>query len=212
VQLFNNYSFDDVANAILEQHPDIVCLQEMPTTGNEREFGALLKGYEVIYAGRLAVATAIPVEESSRQQLSANGRRALVVDVSLHGQSIRIVNVHLQHFPSDQLSRAGEAGRNLVKEVAGLEKVITDDAIPTIVAGDLNSIPQGRANQMLRSLLTDCFAATSRGYGFTLPAHFPVRRVDYIYVGFGLVPMRSEVMESVVSDHRGVVADIALAN
>ncbi len=95
-------------------------------------------------------------------------------------------------------------------EIAALERVIADAALPTILAGDLNSNPQGRVNRMLRSQLSDCFAATSRGYGYTLPATFPMRRIDYIYAGFGFVPSASKVVNTVASDHRAVVSEIFL--
>ncbi len=211
VQIFNNHSIEEVASAIRKENPDVVCLQEMPTTGKDHKFAALLKEYDFVIAGRLAVATRLPATQGTQIQLRGDARRALIVELRFQGKPIRIINVHLQHFPSDNLSKAGDASTNLMKEIAGLERVVSAAAVPTIVAGDLNSIPQGRVNRMLRSHLSDCFAATSRGYGFTLPATLPVRRVDYIYAGFGFVPSRSEVSDAVASDHRAVVARIALA-
>ncbi len=210
VQLFNNYTIQEVANSIRKENPDVVCLQEMPTTGKEQEFAGLLKEYDFVIARRLAVATRLPVTQGRQVQLRGDARRALIVDMRFRGKSIKVINVHLQHFPSDDFAKVGEASKNLVEEITGLERFVSAASGPTIVSGDLNSIPQGRVNRMLRSHLTECFAATARGYGFTLPATLPVRRVDYIYAGFGFVPAACKVSDAIVSDHRAVVADIAL--
>jgi endonuclease/exonuclease/phosphatase family metal-dependent hydrolase len=62
---------------------------------------------------------------------------------------------------------------------------------------------------MLRRYLSDSFRATSRGFGFTIPADRPMLRIDYIYAGNGITPLRSHTLDSIVSDHRGVTADLS---
>lgn len=111
VQIFNNYDIEEVANAIRKESPDVVCLQEMPTTGKEHEFATLLKGYDFASAGRLAIASRLPIARIDRKVLREGARRALIAELRFHGKPIRIINVHLQHFPSDDLDKTGEASR-----------------------------------------------------------------------------------------------------
>ena len=99
-----------------------------------------------------------------------------------------------------------------MKETQSLEDLVKEPGIATIVAGDFNTLPHGRTHRMMRKYLTDCFAATATGFGLTLPAVFPLKRLDYIYVGRGLRPLKTWVSNTIASDHRAVVADLAWDN
>ena len=132
--------------------------------------------------------------------------------VWFRNRPISIVNVHLQYFPWDSMLEANDASNHLMKECATLSDLVASKGIPTIVAGDMNSLPQGRVHRMFRRYLTDCFAATSSGFGWTIPAGLPLRRLDYIYAGDGLRPLRSWVPQGIASDHRAVVVELALEN
>lgn len=210
VEKFNDHSPETVAEHIRAQNADVICLQELPTTSSATEFAALFDGYECFNLGRLGILTRLPMTKVSHLQLRVEARRALSVEVAVGKIKVTVLNVHLQHFPSDKPENIGSASRNLLVEVGALDGIVRSIVGPLIVAGDLNSIPSGRVNRMLRSHLSDCFWETSRGYGFTLPASFPMRRIDYIYAGNGLEPISSKVADAVVSDHRAVVSDVVL--
>lgn len=212
VQLFYNHSTQQVANAIKSADPDIVCLQELPTTGEEQKFGALLDRYGLVADRRLGILSKHPITQTLKWSLGPHGRYAAGAVIDVDGKSITVMSVHLQHLPSDDLAGVPAAARNLLVEIRNLESVVTSlKGSPLILAGDLNSVPHGRPNRMLRNHLTDSFAATSRGFGFTIPSGTPLRRIDYIYAGNGLTPTASYVPSFIVSDHRAVVAEVALA-
>jgi vancomycin resistance protein VanJ len=210
VQIFNNHSMDAVAAVIRREEPDVVCLQEMPTNGDEQKFAAILREYRFVNHGRLAIASHLPITRVERTRLGQTNRKALVADLEFADAHVKFINVHLQHFPADDLGKAGSASVQLLKEIDGLESLLGEVKVPTIVAGDLNSIPQGRVNRMLRSHLRDCFASAGSGYGYTIPAGVPLRRIDYIYAGGDLRPEDSRVIDTIASDHRAVVADVGL--
>ena len=175
-------------------------------------FAELFDGYNFANVRRLGILSKHPIGQQNNWALGFHGRHAFGVEIEIEGTPITVISVHLQHFPTDNLIETPKAAQNLRVEIEWLERIVASlKDSPLIIAGDLNSIPQGRANRMLRMHLTDAFAATSRGFGYTLPSSFPLRRIDYIYTGNGLTPTASHVPEFIISDHRAVVSEVALA-
>jgi len=61
----------------------------------------------------------------------------------------------------------------------------------------------------LRDAFTDAWAAAGDGEGFTNPARDPRRRIDYVFVA-RVTPAQVAVLDSTVSDHLAVRADLVL--
>jgi|LSQX01.2.fsa_nt_gb endonuclease/exonuclease/phosphatase (EEP) superfamily protein YafD len=83
--------------------------------------------------------------------------------------------------------------------------------LPVIIGGDFNT-PGG--DSLLRPLaqagLRDVFAAAGRGWPNTITADFPVSRIDLIYASNVFRPLDARAVITPHSDHRMVVADMAL--
>ena len=57
------------------------------------------------------------------------------------------------------------------------------------------------------------FAETGFGYGYTFPINkrlLPWLRLDHLYAGKALRPLRTQVLAIPASDHAGLVVDLAL--
>lgn len=79
-----------------------------------------------------------------------------------------------------------------------------------IVCGDFNFPPPSNSYRALRESLTDTFAATSYGFGLTYAVHarVPAWRIDYVWCGAGVRPLRCRLGAWGISDHRPVIADL----
>lgn len=87
---------------------------------------------------------------------------------------------------------------------------------PLVVAGDLNAEESSEVvQQLLATGLRDAFSAAGRGYGYTyghtLRPAFSFLRIDHILVGPGVVVRDCEVGTAAASDHRPVIATLAIA-
>ncbi len=214
VQKFQNFQPEQVAAAILKENPDVVCLQEAnwkaPPTPLPKAFRDALSEYQIIQRGQTAILSKFPITFGTAFALrgGTDGRPAQLATVMVGKQPVSLVCVHLQYFPWDRSISVGQASRNLMKETRSLEDLVRNPGIPTVVAGDFNTLPHGRTHRMMRKYLKDSFAETGKGFGMTLPAIFPLKRLDYIYTGYGLRPLKCWVSKTVASDHRAVVANL----
>jgi endonuclease/exonuclease/phosphatase family metal-dependent hydrolase len=162
---------------------------------------------------------------------------AAVFDMAWHGGDLAIYAVHL---PTPRGDFAKLAGLGLLKELAGrnrrrsddmsfgeamtarvqlardLSAVLAREARPFVAAGDFNMPSDGYVHRELSSGLTDCFARTGRGFGFTFPCdtHDPLTlggpwlRLDYILAGPGWRTLDCRVEPGRRSKHRAVVATL----
>jgi endonuclease/exonuclease/phosphatase (EEP) superfamily protein YafD len=79
--------------------------------------------------------------------------------------------------------------------------------------GDFNASDGGALLRGRFKRLTDAFASTHFGYGYTFPADrkFPGwLRLDHFYAAHGLIPVRTEVLRGKGSDHAGLLVDLGL--
>ena len=81
---------------------------------------------------------------------------------------------------------------------------------PIILCGDFNGSPVGLRYKRFTENLTDAFASAGRGFGYTIPSNFPLKRIDWILVSLHWRVLDAFVPPQIGSDHRTVVADIVL--
>jgi endonuclease/exonuclease/phosphatase (EEP) superfamily protein YafD len=81
---------------------------------------------------------------------------------------------------------------------------------PVIIAGDTNLPALSRIYGETLADFRDGFSAVGRGFGYTYPAHQPWMRIDRVLATSSLRFLRFEVLPPSGSDHRAVVADLAL--
>ena len=83
---------------------------------------------------------------------------------------------------------------------------------PLVVAGDMNTPPASRYYRRMSSRMTDAFAARGLGFGYTWlwRGRWPLLRIDYIWCGGGVRPVRCFTGYAEVTDHRQLVADVVI--
>ena len=220
------YDLQRLADVINKAKPDLVALQEVDVgvkrsgrVHQARQLGkltgmAVRYGPTQHYQGGLygnAVMTRLPIldveihplpyTESTPQRVTYP-RGAIAVTVRGPGEKpLRFISTHFQHnLPEDRLA-----------EAKAINKLFIDQEVPTILAGDMNAIPD---SDPIRELLEHWSNAIDDKATPTAPSTKPSSRIDYIFYQpeamFRLT--RTEVIEeSVASDHRPVLAVFELA-
>ena len=105
-------------------------------------------------------------------------------------------------------------------EFSRLLSRIDETSGPRIVLGDFNLSDREPLYEDLGARLTDVYRAAAWGFGYTFPNYMRVRgvpvppfiRIDYVWVGGGVVPVDAKVVCDGGSDHCMVVADVGILN
>ncbi|MFO7894527.1 MAG: endonuclease/exonuclease/phosphatase family protein [Longimicrobiales bacterium] len=207
-----------IADLIRSVDPDLVALQEVDSaatrtdgvhqaaelgrlTGLEPVFGAFMPYQGGAYG--MALLSRWPIAESRNLRLPAGAepRTALAVTVAspTTGRRIRFVGIHFYRTDDERLAQA-----------LRLEEHLSDETIPTLLAGDFNSTPD-----------SDVMIHFSRGWAIvpkgadhlTFPSYAPDREIDFVLFrpeGRWEVVTRRLLDEPVASDHRPVVVELVL--
>ncbi|MCA9080893.1 MAG: endonuclease/exonuclease/phosphatase family protein [Planctomycetaceae bacterium] len=213
------YDIPRLAEAIKQTQPDLVALQEVDVgvrrsgqVHQARELGrltglAVYFGPTQHYEGGLfgnAVLTNLPCSEihiqplpytESTAELTTYPRAAIALQLTTPGGfAFRAISTHFQHnVPADR-----------VAEAQAMNELFGRDALPTILAGDLNATPEDEP----LTILTECWTnALDADIAPSAPSPNPRVRIDYIlHRGTGLKVRSSEVInEPLASDHRPVL-------
>ena len=217
------YDLERLAAVIKAVDPDIVALQEVDVmvrrSGQVHQAEELgrLTGLDVYYGptqhfeGGLfgnAVLTKLPVGRvwiqplpytEATPELTTYPRGFVAVTVKTPGgKDVRVVSTHFQHnVEEDRVAEAEAVNRYLTVE---------NEKIPTILAGDINAVPDSEPMKVLLSKWTNVIDAEAAP---TVPSKEPKSRIDYIFYRqgdpFEIVETRV-IAEEMASDHRPVFA------
>ena len=188
------YDLERLAAVINKAKPDLVALQEVDVgvkrSGRVHQARRLAEltnmavrfGPTQHYEGGLfgnAVLTRLPIldvviqplpyTESTAQRVTYP-RGAIAVTVRAHGDmTLRFVSTHFQHnVPEDRLAEA-----RAINQLLG-----QDDELPTILAGDMNAVPD---SEPIRLLLKRWSNTARDPAAPTSPSQNPKSRIDYIF-------------------------------
>ncbi|MBW1917749.1 MAG: endonuclease/exonuclease/phosphatase family protein [Deltaproteobacteria bacterium] len=202
--------------------PQVICLQEVkqgPTRfgwENQGEWLGKNLGFWWAFApvryhtgGVLgnAVLSVWPIRQTRYHDLTILRRAprgCLEVEIATPGGPLRVFNVHLGHLSRE---RAAQMRRLLAR----LYAPGGDKALPILVAGDFNSLPQSYVSHYLRKHLADVWHQVGHGRGGTFSTRLPLLRIDYIYVNQKLAPRAAQVVRPKrgrqISDHFPLLAE-----
>jgi len=129
-------------------------------------------------------------------------RAALEILIELPGGDIiRFIGTHLDHTEDDTNRK------NQVKEI---NRIFIADDYPTILAGDLNAVPESKVLSNMKSLWED---ACNDDNAKTFPANKPDRRIDYIMYKpvdrWKLIDYKV-ICDKIASDHCAVLCTFEL--
>ena len=208
------FDLERIAEVINSESPDVVSLQEVDNK-TRRSKGidqakelARLTNMKYIYGSSMAykggeygnaVLTTLTVKESKIILLPGEPRSALCVTLKAPGKESSakdfiFVATHLDESKEPQF-----------KSISLIENLFKSDAnLPSILAGDLNAVPNSTTMQALEKSWQN---ATCKA-GFTFPAKNPSKQIDYILCrpsGNWKVVETRVLDEAVASDHRPIL-------
>lgn len=201
-----------IAEVVLAQDADIVCLQEVHQRLPQSKFVdqpkqlQKLLGLPVTFQANLkigvggyglAVVSRYPVGTVQNHLLPSVREQRGVLEVRLDLSS-GPVSLFCTHF--------GLSGEERVKQAARLAELVSGASYPVIVCGDFNERSDAPAVRLLldRTGLQDADSALGR---WTYPVNALEARIDYIFHSPSLVCREVSVIEIEASDHLPVVGE-----
>lgn len=208
-----------------EARPDVVCLQEAATLlaagGDESTLEVDGEEFHVVRDRELAILSRLPISRREVHSLGfGTGRSVLEVRVQSGERELTVLATHF--FRGRARGDAGTVSRALADltrsgqihslQTERLLEIASQTSEPHAIAGDLNLPPRGRLYRRLTAEHTDAFRAAGRGYGYSFPGSLPMVRIDYVLPGRGLTVRRCRTLSTAGSDHRAVLAELALSD
>lgn len=135
-------------------------------------------------------------------------RGALWAEISVQGQKVQFFNTHLSIWRGEGLLQA--------QALQSPEWLQNPECLgPVVVCGDLNALPHSRAFNTLRKSLRDVqLELDGHRPHKTLPAFYPISRIDHVFIGHGIRALSADVprtrLERVASDHLPLIVEIEL--
>ncbi len=200
----------DIASAIHAEEIDVLVLQEsgprrrlqalgetlgMMVCADPRAFPHRRVQNAVLVRGGLATTVHHELRRFSQGSF-LHPRGVLFADVD---ERLSVMSVHLGLSRSERERHTEQ----LLEHIEGSEG-------RSVIGGDLNALPGDPAPRMLAARTTDCWHEVGEGDGYTFPSHAPTARIDYLFAGPAVQPLRAWTAGGTVSDHLMVVADLRI--
>lgn len=204
-------TYDRAAKEIAARHPDIIFLQQIL---NEQLLLGKLKqamggGPIYVFPNLTAQNVDLIVSRYPLEEARIPFDRSVSAIVRLPDCRLVLWDLHGPH---------GERDATAQEEFFAAFRAQFGAKSRAVVAGDLNSTEFNSAQAPLREVLTDAFAKSGYGAGFTYPTSVrrlglfgPLVRIDHIFSSADLVPVQSVVFGGTVgSDHFALFAALRL--
>lgn len=209
-----------IANVILNEHPDLVALQEVDRGVKRTELRdeilelAKLTGLDYAFAHNfdyqggqygVAILSRLPIQKTDHRKYEntreAERRGMLRVEVKLDNRTINFVTTHLDYQHDDGRVFETEQMLTFLQGVKG----------PLIVAGDFNDEPTGSAYKLMLKTFQDAWlTGKAKDAGLSYPADKPTKRIDYVFIRQSdrIRANKAWVVETLASDHLPVIVDL----
>ena len=230
---------DSVFAFILEQDPDIICLQEFHMADADNIRSLLRKRMSDYHAEYYMFPTGsgafgnvtlsrIPVKGKGVIKFEESANLAIYTDYDLDGRKFRVYNCH---FESYNISMSGllkamvsrdrtvfsETGNKMKasitrrpKQVDKVFSNIENCPVDAFVCGDFNDNPMSYTYYRMTRGRKDAFMEAGDGFGATYASLWPVLRIDYILFPEKFEAVSHEIPRVPYSDHYPVITEIEL--
>lgn len=152
--------------------------------------------------------TLIPLAVTAPPGRTAEGREqrgVLVTRVDAPGGPLAVLNTHVD-ASGEEVWRAQEIA-GVLREASSVDTA----AVPLLVGGDFNAVPESPIHQALGTAgLRDAWAECGAGDARTFPVNAPARRIDYLYLAGGVRCVEARVLPEYASDHRPLLVRLRL--
>ena len=230
---------DSVFAFILDQDPDIICLQEFRTsdyknvrTFLKRRMGDYNAEYYLFPTGKDAFGNVtlsrMPVKKKGVIKFDESANLAIYTDYNCYGHDFRVYNCH---FESYNISFSGilraivskdsavfaETGNKMKKSITRrpkqVDQVFSDiENCPfdSFVCGDFNDNPMSYTYYRMTRGRKDAFVEAGNGFGATFATMWPLLRIDYVLYPEQFEAVSHEIPRVPWSDHYPVITEIEL--
>ena len=197
-----------VARVVRGERVDILMLQESGPRGRLRALGATL-GMVVCADPRAfprrriqnAVLVRPPRRVRSHRLVRFDGRSLIHPRGALIARldDVTAISVHL-----------GLESAERARHVPRLLEIVGDVEQPVVIGGDLNARPEDASPARIAASYPDMWTGVGEGGGSTYPSSNATARIDYLFAGPAVQPLRAWTVGGTVSDHLMVVADLRI--
>lgn len=241
------YGLQHIANFLEREDPDVICFQEfMPIYGDTTgliastfsrwpHFCAMYGSHDPSNVDGVVVFSKYPFDYLGAIDVQGATGGAMVLDVNVNGDTVRLYNLHLQSTSYNQVNneqslstlfgtqntqereqaairttralRDGFRLRSLQADT--LATVMANSPHSLLVAGDMNSAPLSYTYQKVRGDLMDAFRTAGEGYGYTYRPMKGLFRIDFAFYDpkrYECVGYESPYLE--YSDHNPIVVNL----
>lgn len=229
------WTMNEAALEIKKIAPDILCLQEAPSTDYyhqdsiNKEFDYLpykIQSYRTDHLP-IAIYSRYPITPVDTIYYKDSPNLSIIADIDIKGKKIRVINNHFQTtsvnahrgFIMDRkmplksrlqelklfLYTMKENYRKRRNQVNHISSEIENSPYPVLVCGDFNDIPSSYTYKTIRKSLTDSFGAAGSGYQYTFRYLFKMLRIDYVFHSKDFISLKNYSPDYHFSDHNMVV-------
>lgn len=207
-----NFTLEEMARTLEENGVDVVALQEVDAgritsySVDDALWLARRLGMQAVYQPTIehltgiGLLTRVPLVSAEGRLLTSREEQTAIIGAQLRtaGGRVNAFAIWLGLTPEERATQIAEA-LDCIKEWEG----------PAVFGGDFNSAPGSPTYERITMAgFVDPFAALGLPDVPTSPAEGPEERIDFVWVR-GLRPVRAWVPESLASDHRMVVVEVA---
>jgi endonuclease/exonuclease/phosphatase family metal-dependent hydrolase len=214
---------DRLIEFLRAQNADIIFLQEVPRElpGEANPAGRIAKALNNMHFVSAATLK-IPAEQAcdqvilSRMPLSGGRAHSVAKGSWVYAMEatagdpehpLCLFSVHTRstaHLTTEQIVQSSTARMEQVSALLDVVRKVDGDVL---VAGDFNAAPWMPEYYGITRLLTD-FGAVNQDAKLSFPSFKPSVRIDYVFGRGGYMSRSFEVVDSRISDHRPVVAEL----
>lgn len=233
----SGFMAQDILAQMRRQKVDILCLQEYnEMSGDKKNSVSYQEYFPYMQVGRddMVIFSRFPLKKSRTILFEDTNNSAMWADVDVHGQQLRIFNVHLQSTGINRTLRnaskaaavnpEGVSNGRIMQAIFGnymlgmmfrsgqaitVAGEVRKSENPVILCGDFNDVPYSFVYNTMLGSLVDGFRECGGGWMRTFRGRKAVR-IDYIFHDESLKGLTYYTEDLTTSDHLPVFMKIAL--
>lgn len=226
----------DILSEMRQENVDIICFQEYnDDSGDALNSDSYKDFFPFMAKGNddMVIYSRFPITAHKHIPFDNSSGSALIADIKVGNETVRIVNAHLQttginrtlrqaakteleggHIEGNALMAAiyGNYTKGMVMRASQAETVageIAQSPYPVVLCGDFNDVPYSYVYTTMKGALRDGFRECGSGWMYTFRGSKSVR-IDYIFHSTQLQGIKYYKKNLTYSDHYPVFMQMAL--